>query len=632
MLIMKKKITLATYTLIFSLLIASFNVFSTENSLSRQEQLIDQVEFLFTQNAEELNYDDVLVLSNQIIVEREKYPQEIIATTYLLLSYVTSNKGELESAYQFTQDGLASVSGQKKVKLCLQIQLAKILSAKKEYKQLLNIAQQAIATPHDQENIKYILFALSYRSVAFAMLNQYQDALVDLQKVESIIEKNPSFAEHISLLTILANTYYHLADYQTALTMHLKILQLRFRLNKLDNINQTYYHLANTFYRLNRFNDAYNAYWESKKYAEKKSAPIFIAYASQGLGLTLTQQKLYIEAKAELLNAKALFSQSNLSRPYLETITSLILLSSLSEEKQTTTNLLIEAEKLSLTIELADDYIILYQLLADFHNDKDELAKAYFWQKKYSDYLMKQQQKLITNHPLPPKNAVDTTNITNSENILASTQTRQLAVKLTEQSALAISFSKKYHQQKILIIILSSMMFLLLCIVIFFWLKRRAKKLKKAHEAVEKPNDVIATPVQTKQLYEKNFNMARKYTYPLTLSYITITNWQELTFQFNKKIVAEVSREIASVINKHINEFESAGLINDGEFLLIFPHQYKKEVAKVIEKLVLDLKLRFFANLGGFSVIISYSIESPNFQDIDPYIYLSQLSDSIKIA
>ena len=163
-------------------------------------------------------------------------------------------------------------------------------------------------------------------------------------------------------------------------------------------------------------------------------------------------------------------------------------------------------------------------------------------------------------------------------------------------------------------------------------MKHRATKLKKAHEALEKPSYIIATPIQTKQLYQKNFNMARKFSYPLTLSYISISNWQELTLKFNKKIVAEVSREIASVINEHINEFENAGLINEGEYLLIFPHQHKNEVAMIIEKLVSALKLRFFANLGEFSVIIAYSIESPNFQDIDPYIYLSQLSDSIKIA
>jgi tetratricopeptide (TPR) repeat protein/GGDEF domain-containing protein len=609
----------------------SFSVISTERTLSQKDRLIDQVELLFTKDDEKLNYDEVLTLSNKIIIQREEYPNEIIAKTYLLLSHVTSNKGELETAYQFVQDGLAARPGQKQVKWCLQIKLASILSAKKRYKQLLATAQQAIEMPQDKENIRYLLFALSYRSVAYAMLNQYENALNDLQKVESIIKENPLFAEHIALLTILANTYYHLTDYQTALTMNLKILQLRFRLKKLDNVEQTYYHLANTYYRLNRFNDAYNAFWESKRYAKNKSSKIHMAYASQGLGLTLIKQKQLTNAKAELEQAKRLFYYNNLSAPYLETIVSLALISNLTNDKHTEFSLLQEAEDLTsnLTNELSDDYIILYQLLAEYFIDKNQINEAYFWQKKYSTSLLKSKKVFKSNTSQTTKHTIKSAK---SANILASAKTRDLAVKIAEQSASAATYSAKNDQQKNLIFILSTLAFLLLCSVIFLWLKDRAKKFQKAHDAIEKPSDVIATPVQTKELYEQNFNMARKYSYPLTLSYISISNWQELTFQFNKKIVNEVTREIASVINKHINEFESAGLVNEGEYLLIFPHQHKKEVSQVIEKLVLDIKLRFFANLGEFSVIIAYAIESPNFQDIDPYIYLSQLSDSIKIA
>ncbi len=629
MLIIKKIFTLSTVILLYSLFTMSFDVLSAEKKSSRKEHLIDQVEFLIAENPEKLNYNKVVELSNEIIIRRKEYPNEILAKTYLLLANVASNKGELETAYQFTQDGLDITTGHKNIKLCLQIKLASIFSAKQQYTQLLKTAQQAIDMPQDKENIKYFLFALSYRSVAFAMLNQHEDALTDLQQVATIIKQNPSFAEHITLLAILANAHYYLADYQTALTMHLKILQLRFSLNKLANVDQTYYHLANTYYRLNRFNDAYNAYWEAKRYAEKKSAQIYVAYASQGLGLTLIQQKQFAEAKVEILKAKTLFYQYNLARPYLETIISLALLNNLTEERHTALTLLLEAEKLSINIELTDDYIILYQLLSDLYKDKKDINKAYFWQKKYSEYLLKSKKPTTSNYPPVTKNII---NINKSANISASKKTRQLAVKLAEQSAVATSFSAKYHQQQTLIFILSAIVFLLFCSVIFLWLKHRATKLKKAHEALEKPSYIIATPIQTKQLYQKNFNMARKFSYPLTLSYISISNWQELTFKFNKKIVAEVSREIASVINKHINEFENAGLINEGEYLLIFPHQHKNEVAMIIEKLVSALKLRFFANLGEFSVIIAYSIESPNFQDIDPYIYLSQLSDSIKIA
>jgi len=629
MLIIKKIFTLSTIILLHSLFVISFNALTAEINLSTQEQYINQVEFLFRKNAEKLNYNEVVELSNEIILQREKYPSEILAKTYLLLANVASNKGELETAYQFTQDGLDIATGHEKIKLCLQIKLASIFSAKKKYVQLLSTAQQAIDMPQDKGNIKYFLFALSYRSVAFAMLKQHKDALTDLQEIEYIIRQNPSFAEHIALLAILANAHYHLGDYQTALTMHLKILKLRFSLNKLESVDQTYYHLANAYYHLNRFNDAYNAYWEAKKYAEKKAAQIYVAYASHGLGRTLIKQKQYREAKVEILAAKTLFYQYNLARPYLETIISLALLGNLTEQKHTARKLLLDAEQLSINIELTDDYIILYQLLSDIYKDKKDINKAYFWQKKYSKALLKTKKPTISNRQLSNKH---TENTNKSANTSASNQTRQLAIKLSEQSELAASFSTKYKQQQTLIFILSVIALLLLCFVIFLWLKHRATKLKKTHEALEKPSDVIAAPRQTKQLYQKSFNMARKYSYPLTLSYISISNWQELTFQFNKKIVAEVSREIASVINKHINEFENAGLINEGEYLLIFPHQHKNEIEMIIEKLVSALKLRFFANLGEFSVIIAYSIESPNFQDIDPYIFLSQLSDSIKIA
>ena len=114
-------------------------------------------------------------------------------------------------------------------------------------------------------------------------------------------------AKRISLLSILANAYFHLGDFQTALTIQLKILKLRFNLNKLDNVGQTYYQLGNSYLNLQRFNDAYNAFWEAKQYAEKRDAPIYAAYAGQGLALTLKSQRHYQQAKVELLQAQSIF-------------------------------------------------------------------------------------------------------------------------------------------------------------------------------------------------------------------------------------------------------------------------------------------------------------------------------------
>ena len=625
----KKILAFSTIILYFSLFTMSFNVLSAQEQHFTPEQLISQVERLFRESAETLNYKKVVGLSNKIILQRNNYPNEIIAKTYMLLARVASNKGELETAFQFTQDGLAIPIQHLETKLCLQIKLASILSAKKQYLPLLTSAQQTIDILQDQQNSKYFLFALSYRSVAYAMLEQHEKALTDLQKIESFIKRNPSFAEHVSLLATLANAYYHLRDYQTALTVQLKILKLRFNLNKLDNVDQTYFHLANAYYRLNRFNDAYNAYWEAKNYAEKKAALIYVAYANQGLGKTLIKQKHYNEAETRILTAKELFYKNNLAKPYLETMISLVQIKSLVGQKNEATSLLVKAEKLLTPTVLTGDYIVFYRLLAEMYQVKNELNKAYFWLQKYNQALLNASKPVTTSPQTIHEKTINTGDLTDS---VASGKTRQLTVEIAEKSVLETLFSKKYQQQQKLILLFSVLSLLLLSSLIFLWIKKRTRRLKSTYEALEKPSDVVATPIQTKQLYQHDFNMARKYSYPLTVGYISISNWSELTFQFNKKIVAEVAREIASLMNKYTNEFESVGLINKGEYLLLFPHQDKTDVEHVMNTLISALKLRFFANLGEFSVTITYSLGTPNFQDIDPYIFLSQLSDSTQIA
>jgi tetratricopeptide (TPR) repeat protein len=184
------------------------------------------------------------------------------------------------------------------------------------------------------------------------MLGQHAKALVDLQQVETVIQQNAAFSEHISLLTILANAYYHLGDYQTALTVQLKILKLQFNLNELSNIDQTYFHLANAYYRLNRLNDAYTAFWEAKKYAIKKNTPIYVGYASQGLSLILLRQKQYALAKAEAVQAKALFYQYNLATPHLESMIILAQIYHAIKQEDQRFSLLLTAEKLATKIKL----------------------------------------------------------------------------------------------------------------------------------------------------------------------------------------------------------------------------------------------------------------------------------------
>lgn len=627
-----KGITYFFYSLcIFSLFSTSFNSLA-DTDLSSQEKLITQVEYFFKQNPDALNYHNIIELSHKIINQRINYPNEIVAKTYLLLAHVANNKGELDTALQFTYDGLGVATKNQTINLHLQLSLAKVFSAKKQYKHLLATIQQAIDIPQNDKNTTCYLIALSYRSVAYSMLGKHSQALVDLQQIEHVIQQNTTFSEHISLLKILADAYYHLGDYQTALTVHQKILKLQFNLNRLSNIDQTYLHLANSYYHLNKLNDAYTAYWEAKKYAIKKDASIYIGYASQGLSLTLLKQKQYSVAKTEALYSKKLFYQNNLAAPYLESIIVLIQIYHAEEQKSLMLDLLLTAERLVDNATLTSDYIVIYQHFADMYLDKKELDKAYLWQNKYSEALFKQTlltKNIIEFNRSPIKNDIIEHD---NKHISASAKARELAIKLAKQSELSSSFSDKFYYQQLFIILSIAIILLLSIFIAFLWGKQRRKQLQTKYDALENPSHLLTNSVLTKQLYQTNFNMARQYDYPLMVGYIAITNWQEIALKFNRSVVDEVTREVAAVINEQLNEFESAGVVNDGEYLLLFPHQDKECVTKTIEKIASALKSRFFANLGEFSVIIAYSIERPDFQDIDPYIFLSQLSGSIELA
>ena len=155
----------------------------------------------------------------------------------------------------------------------------------------------------------------------------------------------------------------------------------------------------------------------------------------------------------------------------------------------------------------------------------------------------------------------------------------------------------------------------------------RSRKQHYDYEQLERPSYVLASPAQTKYIYHRAFKKARKYEYPLTVGYVVIANWQDLTFSFNKKVINEVRRTIATLINEHLGEFDQAGQINEGEYIVLYPHQTKEQGEAEFEKLLQAIKVRFFANLGEFSVNIRYSLDSPCIQDIDPYIFLSRLSD-----
>ena len=69
-------------------------------------------------------------------------------------------------------------------------------------------------------------------------------------------------------------------------------------------------------------------------------------------------------------------------------------------------------------------------------------------------------------------------------------------------------------------------------------------------------------------------------------------------------------------------------MLDEGEYLLLCPHQSGHEVEEKLRKLTESIKVRFFANLGEFSVNITFTYGVPGVQDIDPYVFLAKLTDT----
>ncbi|RHW76853.1 lipopolysaccharide assembly protein LapB [Colwellia sp. RSH04] len=606
----------------------SSSVFAAQDKVNEQMLLIDQVALYLAKDKEDLKAEQITSLSKKIIPNKHEYPSDVIAKLFLLLADVATNKGDIDKAYQFTLDGLAVNTSHKKIRLCLTLKLAEIYVTKKQFSLLLSAAEQAVVQSEMTNNVKYKLFALGYRSVAFAMLGKHQKTLMDLEQVELSISSNKVFSEHIELLTILAKAYQALGDYQTALTIHNKVLTLRFELSRLANLDQTYIQMAHAYLALRRFDDAYNSYWEAKKYAQKKSADINVANAQQGIGIVYYKQNDLDNALLELSSANDIYKKRNMILPYVETAIYIAEIKLKRKEFEHSYILLNEIQTLIVESEMNIDVLSFYNMVSQMHFNKQEYQKAFLWQEKYSQALQnknKQQKRL----DLIPSYFSSVISEDEKETIEPLDLARELTIKMAEKSELSSSFDAKFKKQNAIIFILSLVSLLLLALLLFFFFRIRAKRLSLVYQEAETPANFFLKSMHTKHNYQLLYKKARQYQYPLTVVSLTIDNWQELTFRFNKKsIINEVCNDIAKVISEHLDEYDCAGILNEGEYLLLFEYQNEDEIVQKVDKLSEALQVRFIASIGDFSILSKYAIKTPNFKDIDPYIFLAKLTES----
>lgn len=590
--------------------------------------LTNQVLKLLKINSETLNTDTVQKLSAKIIDNRQHYSYDILAKIFLLSANVASNQANINQVHDFAQSGLSVNSRDKKIKLLLLLKLAEVYVARKQYQQLLILIQTAVNNSEYSRNIKHQLLLLSYRSVAFAMLGKHQQALADLQQVERGISKS-ELTEHIELLTILSLVYHHLSDYQTSLTMQLKILKLRYETGQVENLDKTYLYLGYAYFYLQRFDDAYNAFWQSKKHADHKQAPISTAYASKGLGVTLLTQQQFPATIESLEQAITIFKRNDMRDEQIESMVALVKAKLGLEQISDGYTLLNQVIVLLDGKDISLQYAGFYSMVAEMHLAQKNYQSAYLWQEKHSKVLLTKLHDMkkvsIFAHGLSHLIAGPQAIIEPIE------ESRDLAVKLAQSRELSSSFFEKYQKQRTIIISLSALVCLLLMTLLGFFLRLKAQRINLAYEEIEKPSYAMAGSMQTKLDYQLAFKKARKFQYPLSVGYLVVENWQELAFHFNNKRIKEVSKDIASLINEQLTAFDYAGLLNQGEYLLIFEYLSSDEAYMKLDKLVQTLNSRSFANLGSFSITMKYSLRSPDYKDIDPYLFLARIAESVNI-
>jgi tetratricopeptide (TPR) repeat protein len=598
-------------------------------SIEKVEVFATKVEQLYYIDSEKLQYEEIIYLSEHILPFHEYYSDVVLARLYLLLANVANNKGDVDKTLKFSQLGLKVSKQDQKIKLALLLNLASAYLAKKQFNELLETAEKMVIYSKVVKLNRYYLLSMGYRSVAFAILGNYERALADLIEVEQGINTSNVTVEYIELLTILATAYYHFGDYQTALTIQLKTLKLRFDLDKKENIDQTYLYIGYAYLYLLRFDDAYNAFWEAKKYAKQKRALISEGYARKGLGISLFKQEQFYEAEKELVLASAIFKENKLIKEYVETLVTLASTNMKNGNELAAFDSLNMAKSFLKEENLSLEYVGYYRMMADMYFSQGDFLEAYHFAKKHSQLLLtkfnKKKKEVKYTHSFYNQTLAELAN-NNS-----SVKTRELAVKLAESSGIATSYQAKYYKQRNIIIILFSLIVLVLFILLFYFLRGRVNKANIVYEESENKHNITMDYTKTKQHYQEIYQKSRKFNYPLSVCSITVENWPELTFSFNDKVVGEVKSTIINVIQEQLTEFEYAGMLNEGVYLLLFEHQEKHKVNGKIKKLVQTLNALFFGDLGEFSVIISHQLSSPDFKDIDPFSFLAKLNCNVKI-
>ncbi len=588
---------------------------TSQNNDKNYHQLLNT---LYQQDKELLITKDIVNIAQSVVNDRNQYSHNTVAKAFSILSDVAFNRGDLLAAFQFAQYGSEIYKIDVDIQLDILLKIARGYYAQGDYQALLETSQSAALLAEQANNMDYHLQALAYSVVAHALSADYSLAVKKLTKVEGLLSQNQQSVDQITLLEIIAEAHFYLSEYDNAVELLNRVLTLRAGMSRTQGIARTYHLLAKAYYQLKQYDNAYNIFWKSLHFAKQFKLNIRIAYAELGLGQVLYQQQQFTLAKERLLNAKSVFKQHNLLRFKLSTQIFLVKTFYALDKRDDGNSALLYAQSLANNITLSHEQIELYLLLTDYYIEQGQFEQALTTLKHYLNLY----QGFYPNVSLKQTFAANASS--------ASSKTKQLALNLAEESQLRLEFNDKYARQKMLINLLAIALSCGVVFMIYWSFNLHRQRLNRGYDEIELPKTHLAQPAQTKRWYQQQYKMARKYQYNISVVYLEVENWQELNFHFSKKILNDVIQAIAVIINENIDEEDYAGVISAGEYLLLCPHQTSEQVLIKSSRIQQEIKTRFFVNLGDHSVKIKCSVDSPNIQDIDPYVFLSRLSEATK--
>lgn len=608
----------------FSLFIVVFFTISTPvtaASLDQQvEENIARINFLYTQSYSNISDQELLAISSHVIGNRSLYSANLIAKTYALLADNAIAKADIAKAFQFAFDGLTISPIAVEIQLDLLQKLANGYYINNQYHKTIEAAEQAISLAKLHKKTRQLLIALSYRAMAYSLTADYELAIADLGLVEEMLAQYPQYNNQVELLEIMAIAHHHLGDHELAVSINQKIISLKLADNNSQNVGQNYYHLALCYQAINRFDDAYNAFWQAQKSVTKEKAPIRLAYIQLGFGKMLLSQKKFDAAYQRLAQAQQLFLGKNQTQPYLTTLIFLAKAASNIEQPALAAKHLANAKQIAPSVELNEEQIELYYQLFLMHKNAGDEKAALVELENYVEQLARFRKNHASHH------AWSTSTINSRK------ESKQIAGKIVNNARAReqeTPLPKDFNRTTLLLIIC---IILLSILSITQWIRKKNLLMKAALEANERPKYFVHSSGKIKDLYQRQYKMSRKYQFPTVIAFVNILNWRELIADVSAKACHEVEQEIATLINNNINEFDEVGQLNTGQYLLLFPHQDDDEAKLKLRKIKESLKVSFFANLGNVSLIAEYAHQTPTVQDIDPYIFLSRLSEQTRAS